>query len=273
MQSAYEAVKPEDIPGKDEVKPERAPSEGQPIRSTIPQSSASGAAAKPLASESATSSGDEDKQSGNSRDASSTTPVRRSLLVRKPQGFSAEDSASSTITGGVTAVPNTGNIQKVRAPLPGETSAIIPDSDELTKPAEVSAPEEKLSATQENLQLPGVKAHTSRFRRVTKNEFSHTKKPHPRDEQVHKSQRKGNQPSRWGKWERKGWIPGQKGAYAMALLPYWIGVIESSLRPVHWLVFALWICGYLLFMWGESGCAPTVKTATSSPYKFMGLSR
>ena len=33
----------------------------------------------------------------------------------------------------------------------------------------------------------------------------------------------------------------------MALLPYWIGVIESSLRPVHWLVFALWICGYFAF--------------------------
>lgn len=247
VQSAYEAVKPEDITGKGEVKPEEAPSEGQPIRSTIPQSSASGAAAKPLASESATSSGDEDKQSGDSRDASSTTPVRRSLLVRKPQGFSAEDSASSTITGGVTAVPNTGNIQKVRAPLLGETDANAPDSDQLAKPAEVSAPEEKLSAPQENLQLPGVKAHTSRFRRVTKNEFSHTKKPLPRDEQVHKSQRKGKQPSRWGKWERKGWIPGQEGAYAMALLPYWIGVIESSLRPVHWLVFALWICGYFTF--------------------------
>uniref|UniRef100_UPI00258FF06C hypothetical protein n=1 Tax=uncultured Varibaculum sp. TaxID=413896 RepID=UPI00258FF06C len=166
VQSAYEAVKPEDITGKGEVKPEGTPSEGQPIRSTIPQSSASGAAAKPLASESATSSGDEDKQSGDSRDASSTTPVRRSLLVRKPQGFSAEDSASSTITGGVTAVPNTGNIQKVRAPLLGETDANAPDSDQLAKPAEVSAPEEKLSAPQENLQLPGVKAHTSRFRRV-----------------------------------------------------------------------------------------------------------
>ncbi|MDU5854925.1 MAG: hypothetical protein E6Z39_04470, partial [Varibaculum cambriense] len=157
MQSAYEAVKPEDIPGKGEVKPERAPSEGQPIRSTIPQSSASGAAAKSLAGESRTSTVHQDKQSGDSRDASSTTPVRRSLLVRKPQGFSAEDSASSTITGGVTAVPNTGNIQKVRAPLPGETSAIIPDSDQLTKPAGASVPEEKLSAPQENLQLPGVK--------------------------------------------------------------------------------------------------------------------
>lgn len=249
VQNAYEAVKPEDLGGKDEVKPDGTPSGAHPVRSTIPQSSSNTPApSEPLEGENPTPLDSKDRPDAAPRDASSDPPIRRSLLVRKPQGFSAEDGASATITGGVTAVPNTGNLQKIHAPLLGESNVDSPPlSDQLAKSAEDSRKGEKLSAPSEKLQLPGVKAHTSRFRRVVKNDFSQIKKPHKHEDDLRIIQQLGKKSNRWGKWARNGWMPTQEGAYAMALLPYWIGVIESSLRPVHWLVFALWICGYFTF--------------------------
>lgn len=249
VQNAYEAVQPEDIAGEDEVKPDRTPSRARPVRSTIPQpSSHTIASSKPFAGEDPTPLNSDDSQGDTPRDTNSEPPIRRSLLVRKPQGFSAEGGVSASTTGGVTAVPNTGNLQKIHAPLLGESNADNPaPGDQLVKSAEDSRKGEKLSSPSEKLQLPGVKAHTSRFRRVVKNDFSQINKPLKRADDLHIIQQLGKKSNRWGRWARNGWVPTQEGAYAMALLPYWIGVIESSLRPVHWLVFTLWLCGYFAF--------------------------
>lgn len=174
-------------------------------------------------------------------------PNRRSLLVRKPQGFSAEDGNTVTATGGVTAVPNTGNIQKVRAPLLGKdtsnlaTAASEPTSEEIAvKPAADIG-----SSVLEKLQLPGVKARTSRFRRVHKSE--NTARTRVNTENPEIVSRNSNKAKGFRQWARAGWIPTQEGAWAMALIPYWVGVIESSLLWIHWLVFALWIFGYFAF--------------------------
>ncbi|WP_147471008.1 YwiC-like family protein [Varibaculum vaginae] len=188
-------------------------------------------------------------------------PKRRSLLTRKPQGFSAEGVSAVTATGGVTAVPNTGNLQKVRVPLPGDTSnsgsANLTENPEV--PSQPTPVTEKIPPALEKIHLPGVKAHTSRFRRVTTNKFSQLARPSNgkdtslrdketgKDSSITKAKRTGKNNFNWGRWARAGWVPAQEGAYAMALLPYWIGVLESSLRWIHWLVFALWICGYFAF--------------------------
>ena len=104
VQNAYEAVQPEDIVGEDEVKPDRTPSRARPVRSTIPQpSSHTIASSKPLAGEDPTPLNSDGSQGDTPRDTNSEPPIRRSLLVRKPQGFSAEGGVSASTTGGVTA--------------------------------------------------------------------------------------------------------------------------------------------------------------------------
>ncbi len=249
MQRAYGANKPENLAGAGKDQHQGMPSPGQPVRSTIPQVSAEAAVSSQLSrGKDSASPPDKNNQTESAPGDQNGIPTRRSLLVRKPQGFSAEDRVSTTATGGVTAVPNTGNIQKIHAPLLGETSENTPriPKEDLPAPAEDSSPG-PLATSLENLHLPGVKAHTSRFRRIRKADFSQTKSPRRNRTHSDRVPQEAKRNNRWSKWARKGWVPTQEGAYAMALLPYWIGVIESSLRPVHWLVFALWICGYFAF--------------------------
>ena len=243
MSKAYGAAKPENFSGADGEKRANAPYQGVEPHSTIPNSSLNAPGVQDAVPN------------------PKNHPQRRSLLARKPQGFSAEDGSSVTATGGVTAVPNTGNIQKVRAPLLRDTVHSNSEEPVEDTPAasEVTSVKEKVSPALEKLHLPGVKARTSRFRRVTNTEFSELSKPSEGDDTSSKQKKTGQDKSsksvkrtgksdyRWGRWARAGWIPAQEGAYAMALLPYWIGVIESSLRWIHWLVFALWICGYFAF--------------------------
>ena len=248
VQRAYGADKPENLAGEGEGKHPGMPSPGQPVRSTIPQVSADATASSHLFDGGdSTSQPDKNNQTESAHGDRNGIPTRRSLLVRKPQGFSAADSVSATATGGVTAVPNTGNIQKIHAPLLGETSDSTPRIPKENLPAPVEDSPGAFAPSLEKLHLPGVKAHTSRFRRITKSDFSQAKRPRRNQDHPDKVRQAENRNNRWGKWARKGWVPAQEGAYAMALLPYWIGVIESSLRPVHWLVFALWICGYFAF--------------------------
>ena len=287
MSKAYGAANSENFSDADKEKRAEMSSQGQPLRSTIPnaslhtragkdtfpdsdaaetpqdagslpvqESGAEGAARKlDDTHQLATSSGDSPLPGRNNQ------PQRRSLLARKPQGFSAEDGSTITATGGVTAVPNTGNIQKVHAPLLRDANQT--SSANLTQNAQESAEaapaKEKVSPALEKLHLPGVQARTSRFRRVTHTEFSQLAKPSGQEDHSARGKdtgknarektvkQKGKNDFRWGRWARAGWVPAQEGAYAMALLPYWIGVIESSLRWIHWLVFALWICGYFAF--------------------------
>ncbi len=246
--NAYEADKPENMSGEGED--QNSPSKTLPTNSTIPNSSL-----KPeIPSETFPSHQkkeqlDPDQSGEGVQSENNPRPTRRSLLVRKPQGFSAEDGVSTNATGGVTAVPNTGNIQKIHAPLLGESSATsqVTSSETVLEPGEDSSSSTKLAPALDKLHLPGVRARTSRFRRVKKTEVSQLKKLPYNEEHRDKTHRLNKSCNRWGQWARAGWIPAQEGAYAMALLPYWIGVVESSLRPIHWLVFALWICGYFTF--------------------------
>lgn len=246
--NAYEADKPANFPGEGEDKD--SPSKTLPTHSTIPNASIKPeTSAETIVSQQENEQLNPEESGGASQGENNTNPTRRSLLVRKPQGFIAENGASTNATGGVTAVPNTGNIQKIHAPLPGETAATNPvtSSETSLDAGEDSSPSTKLAPALEKLHMPGVRARTSRFRRVRKTAVSQLKQPHRSEEHQGKAQRADKRGSRWGRWVRAGWIPAQEGAYAMALLPYWIGVIESSLRPIHWLVFALWICGYFTF--------------------------
>lgn len=243
MSKAYGAEKPENFSGEDGEKRANVPYQGLEPHSTIPNSSLNAPAAQ------------------DAFPNPKNHPQRRSLLARKPQGFSAEDGSTVTATGGVTAVPNTGNIQKVRAPLLRDAVHSNSEKPVEDTPAasEVTSVKEEVSPALEKLHLPGVKARTSRFRRVTSTEFSQLSKPSESVDTSFKEKKAGKDKSsksvkrtaksdyRWGRWARAGWVPAQEGAYAMALLPYWIGVIESSLRWIHWLVFALWICGYFAF--------------------------
>lgn len=56
---------------------------------------------------------------------------------------------------------------------------------------------------------------------------------------------------------RKGWLPDQHGAYAMVVLPFWIGVLLSAFTWKHLLVFSCWVLGFFSFfalsLWFKSG--------------------
>ena len=58
------------------------------------------------------------------------------------------------------------------------------------------------------------------------------------------------------------WIPNQKGAWVMVILPYWVGVLGGGFRWEHLLIFALWIAGYSLFFTAENW----LKARRAQPY-------
>ncbi|PDO10037.1 MAG: hypothetical protein BLM47_09525 [Candidatus Reconcilbacillus cellulovorans] len=45
---------------------------------------------------------------------------------------------------------------------------------------------------------------------------------------------------------RRAYVPKQHGAWAMLAVPFWFGMIASGPKPVHALLFAVWLSAYLL---------------------------
>lgn len=47
--------------------------------------------------------------------------------------------------------------------------------------------------------------------------------------------------------KRDGWVPDQHGAWAMVVVPFWLGAAWSEVRPLTFVLFALWFVGYFCF--------------------------
>lgn len=45
---------------------------------------------------------------------------------------------------------------------------------------------------------------------------------------------------------RRAYVPKQHGAWAMLAVPFWFGMIASGAKPIHALLFAVWLTAYLL---------------------------